>query len=54
VIAATLAANFGTASIGVYLAVMGVLSLVCVHFLSETRAIELDGEEQRRHEPSAV
>jgi metabolite-proton symporter len=54
VVAATLAANFGTASIGVYLAVMGLLSLVCVRFLSETRAIALDRKEERRHEMAGV
>jgi MFS family permease len=55
VVAATLAANFGIASIGLYLAGMGVLSLVCVRFLSETRALELDREDARRHErPSGL
>lgn len=47
VVAATLAAEFGTASIGLYLAAMGVLSLVCVRFLSETRASQLDHENVR-------
>ena len=50
VVAATLAAKFGTPSVGVYLAVMGVLSLACVYFLSETRATELDREKTRRRE----
>jgi metabolite-proton symporter len=50
VVAATLAAKFGTPSVGVYLAVMGVLSLACVYFLSETRATELDRDETRRRE----
>jgi hypothetical protein len=34
VVAATLAAKFGTASVIVYLAAMGVLSLVCWHELA--------------------
>jgi metabolite-proton symporter len=42
VVAATLATNFGIASIGIYLASMGLLSLVCVALLSETRARALD------------
>jgi hypothetical protein len=48
VVAATLAAKFGTPSVGVYLAAMGVLSLVCVYFLSETRATALDRNEASR------
>jgi MFS family permease len=50
VVAATLAAKFGTASVGIYLAAMGVLSLVCVYFLSETRATELDRDAARQRE----
>jgi hypothetical protein len=33
---------------------MGVLSLVCVYFLSETRATELDRDEARLPAPSAA
>ncbi|MFA6300376.1 MAG: MFS transporter [Nocardioides sp.] len=47
VVAATLAANYGTASIGIYLGAMGVLSLVCVGVLSEKRATALDHESSR-------
>jgi MFS family permease len=50
IVAAVLAAQFGTASVGLYLAAMGVLSLVCVYFLSETRATELDRDEARRND----
>ena len=50
IVAAVLAAEFGTASVGFYLAAMGVLSLVCVYFLSETRATELDRDEARRND----
>ena len=50
IVAAVLAAKFGTASVGLYLAAMGVLSLVCVYFLSETRATELDRDEARRND----
>jgi len=50
VVAATLAAEFGTASVGYYLAAMGLLSLACVYFLSEIRATEIDRAEPR-HEP---
>jgi len=42
VIAASLSAHYGPASIGLYLAGMGVLSLACVAFLSDTRARALD------------
>lgn len=44
VVAATLAANYGTASIGIYLGAMGVLSLVCVSLMSGRRATLLDRE----------
>lgn len=37
IVAATLAAEFGTPSIGVYLAAMGVLSIACLAGLRETR-----------------
>jgi metabolite-proton symporter len=47
VVAATLAANYGTASIGTYLGAMGVLSLVCVSLMSEGRAATLDREATR-------
>ncbi|KQZ76024.1 MFS transporter [Nocardioides sp. Root151] len=43
VIAASLAARFGTPSIGIYLAAMGLLSIACVARLSDTRAKVLDG-----------
>ena len=35
VVAATLAANYGTGSIGIYLGVMGVISLVCVSLIEQ-------------------
>lgn len=42
VVAAGLAARYGTPSIGIYLAAMGLVSLLCVAALSETRAKVLD------------
>ena len=44
VVAATLAANYGTGSIGIYLGAMGVLSLACVFAMSDDRATSLDRE----------
>jgi metabolite-proton symporter len=43
VVAATLAANYGTGSIGLYLGAMGVISLLCVSLMSRNRAATLDG-----------
>ena len=43
VVAATLAASYGTGSIGIYLGAMGVISLVCVSLMSKNRAAALDG-----------
>ena len=42
VVAATLAARFGPASIGIYLGAMGALSLACIFFVSSHRARKLD------------
>jgi metabolite-proton symporter len=44
VLATTLAASFGTGSIGLYLGAMGVLSLVCTLGLSTSRARALDAD----------
>ena len=44
-LAATLVQNFGSYAIGIYLAVMGLLSLLCVFALKETKDIDLHDTE---------
>jgi metabolite-proton symporter len=42
-LAASLAASYGSYAIGIYLAAMGLLSLLCVLALKETKDVALDG-----------
>jgi len=44
-LAATLVANYGSYAIGVYLAAMGLISLLCVLALKETKHVSLDEAE---------
>ncbi|RZQ60161.1 MFS transporter [Amycolatopsis suaedae] len=53
-VAPGLAASFGSIAIGVMLSLTGVLSLVCVSALAETRDRALEHEQPRHGEPTAA